>query len=438
MMNELIYYFSIVLADLSGLIIAINLFNGLFYKKDDRRNYNYAVLVVVFLCLVSSHFLLNETGGFVISSTVLYIICIMTVYEGNAPSRLLVAIFYTVFGIISEVMTAVIIIASLGISIDALVSDRYIFLAGTVLSKLILFGIVKAMIRVSSKEKYHFSMRNSLLVLTIPVVSIGICLYVFDVQLRTQMPGEGSILVALCILYLNIVAFSMFDIIGMTSKEVKAYEERERHLKYTQSAYKQNMKYYEEIMKFKHDFRNHLIVLGSHISCGDSTKALEYLKGIGEVESGFGSSYLSGNLPIDAIFHSKIMDATEHQIKIEHDVTIKREMPIDDMDISVILGNGFDNAIEACRKIEEVERRIIDVIIKYRNEHLIIRIKNPLYAVTDDNRNGIFKSTKQGNHGHGLSNMKAVVDKCGGNMDIDLANENFILDITIPCLVKTS
>lgn len=102
---------------------------------------------------------------------------------------------------------------------------------------------------------------------------------------------------------------------------------------------------------------------------------------------------------------------------------------LSDIDITTIVSNVLDNAIEAVSELPEEKRNIL-FIIKEKMNCLVIHAENP-YKNIEQSKNR-FLSTKNGHLGIGLKNIESVVNKYNGIFSVDISDENFVNLITIP------
>lgn len=102
-------------------------------------------------------------------------------------------------------------------------------------------------------------------------------------------------------------------------------------------------------------------------------------------------------------------------------------------DISALLGNILDNAIEYLIKVEEKEKRILNMKV-FKNKGMVgMHIENFCNGKIDF-KNGLPISTKNDNfyHGFGTKSIKYIVNKYEGNTEISLKDNLYIIDIIIP------
>ena len=138
----------------------------------------------------------------------------------------------------------------------------------------------------------------------------------------------------------------------------------------------------------------------------------------------------SGNLMTDAILNSKLTLARRNNIRVNCRAKLPERLPMEDVDLCVILGNLLDNAIEACQKVEE-DSRTLRLYMAVNKGQFYLSLQNSAPQEPDfDARHYI--TSKRGNHGLGMKRVKAAVDKYQGYLN--LANEPgiFAAEVTMP------
>ena len=109
---------------------------------------------------------------------------------------------------------------------------------------------------------------------------------------------------------------------------------------------------------------------------------------------------------------------------------LKQDLNLPDLDISIMLGNALDNAIEATEQVADVVRRRILVDLLADKGVFTISITNPI-TKSVVMRNGQIVSTKQelGKHGFGLDSIRQLAEKNGGHIQIESDQNTFYLTI---------
>ena len=174
---------------------------------------------------------------------------------------------------------------------------------------------------------------------------------------------------------------------------------------------------YEQTRSFRHDIKNHLLVLHQFINEGKSKEANEYLENIKVVSDALSFQVQTGNVTADALLDSKLSIAAQKGIPIHCSIRIPNQSFIADMDWCIVLSNALDNAINASDAIAEQERWI----------HLSGMQKGNLYLLNIENR--CREDTKMPAEGIGLSNIRAVLKKYNGKMEIEVVDSIFKLNV---------
>ena len=201
-------------------------------------------------------------------------------------------------------------------------------------------------------------------------------------------------------------------IIAFIGEIIKAYNAKyESELMQTQS--KMQFEHYAEINRKYEESRS---VLESLTAIEGNKKAEEYREVIeNEVDSLF-SGFQCSNQILSIIMSQKIMVAESEDIKVNTEVEDIMFDFISDIDITAIFANLWDNAIEACRKVEPSER-FVNIIIGRVNDFVVISFENAFDGVLHEKGGKLF-STKEQHEGVGVSIIKSSVEKYKGTLVI--------------------
>lgn len=200
----------------------------------------------------------------------------------------------------------------------------------------------------------------------------------------------------------------------------------ERHIE----AYKEQ---YEQLVKIKHDIKNHGLCVKELLKNGKSEEALYYLEQF--ITGTEQTEYLvqTGSVFADALLNLKYRQAKRLGISITIQMTAPGEDKIAPVDLCCLLANALDNAIEACGRQREKEGLYgwIRAESKVRGEYWVLEISNSSMEQSFV-YNGKFLSSKRGHsYGVGLQNIKAVVERYEGVLEIQ-NEEDFTLNVMLP------
>lgn len=102
-------------------------------------------------------------------------------------------------------------------------------------------------------------------------------------------------------------------------------------------------------------------------------------------------------------------------------------------DVFSLFGNALDNAIEACTKIQNAEKRIISLTVRRQLGMAVIHVENNFEGNLTF-ANGLPQTTKSDKnyHGFGMQSIRMIADKYKGTVAILNQDGVFNLNITIP------
>ena len=216
------------------------------------------------------------------------------------------------------------------------------------------------------------------------------------------------------------------------------YQERIKHQELYMQAELEHFQQYkqqqEETSRFRHDLQNNLLCMDQLLSQGKKQEAAEYLKSLLEITENLRPKYVTGDEILDSILGVKSELMTKNGIDFQLDGVLAGGLSWKSVDVCAVFANGLDNAIEACMKLPP-EQRKINMVIKATPRFWLVRIENPVQTAVDTGKlfrkTGSYTSKTDGNHGIGTYNMKHTVEKYGGMIKAECADEQFTLEIMI-------
>lgn len=189
---------------------------------------------------------------------------------------------------------------------------------------------------------------------------------------------------------------------------------------------------YRQMRGWRHDYRSHIQVMKAHAAQGDWGAVSAYLDALETDLNTVDTVVKTGNPMADAILNSKISLARSKHIQVRADASIPVALDISELDLCVILGNLFDNAIEASLALPEGER-LIRAYVDMKGEQLYISLTNFTAVGKRSKREGRFRSTKGEGHGFGLQRIDAIVERLGGYLSRNSEDGAFTTEILLPC-----
>lgn len=188
---------------------------------------------------------------------------------------------------------------------------------------------------------------------------------------------------------------------------------------------------YKKMRGWRHDYRNHIQTMKVLADKGDLESLKEYLNKLDEDLSTVDTVVKTGNAMADAILNSKISLAKSKGINVKVDAHVPVKLKMSELDLCVILGNLFDNAIEASLLLPE-DNRLIRVYMVMKNTQLYISFTNFTATKKQVKTSNLFKTTKGDGHGFGLIRIDSIIEKLDGYLSRNSEDGAFTTEVLIP------
>ncbi|WP_341876819.1 GHKL domain-containing protein [Defluviitalea saccharophila] len=419
-----------------GLFLVIRFLNHLLDKRDIEKIRRRWEKILILIVSVTINILVENLGVSLLWGIIIFFLVGDLFYQGKKHVKLVVAIFIVVFSFAVELTTAVLSGLLFETSIlDVRNNVMHLFLGG-IISKLLLMLLVEVIIRFRRSNASKISLGSWLLIISIPIISIVLAVISVYEPMINNSASNMSILSCISIIYINLIAFYLFDNIITQIDENHQIRLREEQLLLQQYQYKNIISGHNKVKMIRHDMLGHLIAIDGYLTNNKIEEAKSYIKKLHNELDFSRQGILSENVAVDAIINNRKTIAKELGIEMNHDIMIPQNMKINDMDICVVLGNALNNSIEACQRIGEDIQKYINLKMRYKKEVLLIDVRNPYNIDTIKVRNGHFVSSKPFRRkeeiGTGIGNIKAVAEKYNGLCETEMLSDVFVLKVMIP------
>ena len=209
-------------------------------------------------------------------------------------------------------------------------------------------------------------------------------------------------------------------------KRIAAYQ---RELIETHYQEVENM--YRQIRGWRHDYRNHIQTMKGLTANGDMNAIREYLDMLDTDLNTVDTVVKTGNPMADAILNSKISLAQSRRIAVHSDAHIPVQLKMSELELCCIIGNLFDNAIEASLQLPE-EQRLIRVYMDMKGTQLYISFTNFTASKKLPKLGKRFATTKGDGHGFGLVRIDSIIERLDGYLSRNSEDGAFTTEILIP------
>ena len=186
----------------------------------------------------------------------------------------------------------------------------------------------------------------------------------------------------------------------------------------------------------KHDMQIYVDAINLLVKNKKWNELITYTEQYNKTLATTNTTIATGNVAIDCILTAKLDHAEQLNIKTKYSIITPEIFPLDSVELSSLLGNLWNNAIEACEKIlisNLEEQPYIYFYIKPYQNMILIHIENNYDGVLKKkNSFEILSSKSENGHGLGLKRVKEIIDNAGGMLQISSENNVFSVHIMLP------
>lgn len=215
---------------------------------------------------------------------------------------------------------------------------------------------------------------------------------------------------------------------GRVTEKENALLRQQSNLQMT--VYRDLQQRYERSMQIVHDAKKHVCALEGLIGSDYMEKAKEYKESLYHELDRLHPSFKCENQLLCVIINDALQKAEQKNIKIYLRIESMDLSFLSDIDLTTIVSNLMDNALEAVSELPNNKKNIWFIMEKKMGCYLIH--SENAYDHINKTSEWKFLSTKRGHMGIGLTNIKAAVLKYNGMFSAEIQNEKFVVSITIP------
>lgn len=260
--------------------------------------------------------------------------------------------------------------------------------------------------------------------ISIQLASISVC-YVVQCHAADKDFPDYMVFFMAVLLFVNIMIVFYVEALRKNEKEKYLAELTEQHYHLQIEYYQQLLEKQQETKALWHDIKKYTTAMQAVAAQNDSEQLRQIAQAAADAYERVKDVSAVGNPVVDALLNQYLRSAKENQIQVLLDITIPEVLTISTLLLSVVIGNTFDNAIEACRLIAP-EKRVIHLQLRKQNRILFYSIENPYIDAVTQLRVGK-------HHGYRLKNVERAVNQNNGNFQVEKVDGNFIVQIRLNC-----
>ncbi|MGN0367627.1 MAG: GHKL domain-containing protein [Wujia sp.] len=350
-------------------------------------------------------------------------------YQGNLAHRIFVTISYQVYADLCENVTVSLFTYTNPKLLNS--QDMFGFSIPLLTSKVFLFMLVILTVMIFKRNHYYHTLKYSVLVLITPIMSIIFYQVISSAELINPDSSSVYFILEWILFGLNILNYYLLENILKNNELSLSLKEKELQLNNQRNNFENLSSLYKSGRSVIHDTKKHYLYMR------ECLKNKEYDKleqSVNHCINDLDTKYIvcnTGNLVIDTFISHYTDMAQKYGITFRPTIKLlSMDIPIEDYDHCIVLGNMLDNCLNACKQLPDNRKRYIDIEITTVNEQYIIKTKNPYPENQDTARNML-------HHGYGLHNIQSVAESYSGVFSNYIEQEEFIAVAIIPIFRDT-
>lgn len=384
------------------------------------------------IALIISNYYVAYDGIAIFVYYFMYFIFALTALNGSFIKKLLISLIpiscITISNIFGTNLTSLIFNQPI---MDLLSQNSFYRIFVVVLVNIILFALLYILQNIFIKSEINLTKYEWILIGLVFSISIIIFVSLYF-TIFEGVSSKSKIYIALAVMLVIVINLIVYSLLVQLSKKHKI--ELEHNLLMQQYSFQKQSaievkSQYEQLQKIRHDYNNGLRVIQALNSENKTKEIDDYIEKYLDSQNNTIHIVSTKNEYVNAIINSKTAQANSNNIKVEINVISDIEYT-NNLDFCNILGNMFDNAIEACNKCKK--NKLIQLNISKDNDSITIFMKNSI-PVSVINNNPELKTDKKdkSKHGYGTKIIRELAEKHHGFADFYEQDNMFCCNVIL-------
>lgn len=235
----------------------------------------------------------------------------------------------------------------------------------------------------------------------------------------------------LFLLFVNLGAIVIYYVVTRLIADqgkILALQERNHQLTMQAVQYDNLQERITEARRAKHDVRHHILLMQEYLSRGDLTALGAYLDSYGRSLPDDSLVRFCENTAANTVLLYFAQQAKNSGIDYVVKAAIPQDAGLPDTEVSVLLGNLLENALDACRQEKSADKRII-VRAGVEGGALCITVDNTYTGSLKLAEDGQLLSTKHNGPGLGTRSVQSIAQQHGGLCRLEVREGMFCASV---------
>ena len=266
----------------------------------------------------------------------------------------------------------------------------------------------------------------------LPLMFIALNLFMIPIYPTTLYTGrvlQGYIVLSIALLVLLFVFNTIFLLMATSLNRNARLRQENQLLSLQQQRYENLKTAIEEARQARHDMRHHL----NHISMLAEENDMEALKTyLAQTVSRIPDldMHFCENRAADSVLGYYCALAKREGIPFSAQIDLPQTLPVDEIDMCLVLSNLLENALEASLRTVPVRRWIKVNAYVHAERLLLMQVENACDGEIKET-NGVFRSSKRKGNGIGIQSVRHIAEKNGGASTFAYQNGVFCAKIML-------
>ena len=249
----------------------------------------------------------------------------------------------------------------------------------------------------------------------LPMVFILLNLFItprYQITLRTGRVLQVYIVMSIALLFLMFMFNTIFLLMANSLNRNARLQQENQFLSMQQQRYQSLKAAIEEARQARHDMRHQLNQISALAEAGDLDNLKAYLaktvSRIPDLDMNF-----CENRAADSVVGYYCALAKREGVPFCAKLDLPQTLPVDEMDLCLVLSNLLENAFEASLRTAPARRKIKVTAYVHAARLVLIETENAFDGEINEN-SGVFRSSKRKGNGIGIQSVRHIAEKSGG------------------------
>ena len=245
----------------------------------------------------------------------------------------------------------------------------------------------------------------------------------YQSTLQTGRVLQGYIVLSSALLVFMFCFNAVFLLMATSLNRNAKLQQENQFLSMQQQRYENLRTAIEEARQARHDMRHQLNQISALAEAGDLENLKSYLaKTVSRIPNL--DMCFCENRAADSVVGYYCAMAKRDEIPFRARLDLPETLPVDEIDMCLVLSNLLENALEASLRTAPGRRQIEITACVHADRILLIEVENAFDGEVNE-KNGVFRSSKRRENGIGIQSVTRIAEKTGGTSTFTHQNGTF-------------